>query len=304
MNGLIIVNKHQNVTSHDIVNIIRRLIPAVKIGHTGTLDPMATGVLPICIGKATRLAEYITELPKKYRAGITLGVATDTDDATGITTAHSEVPGLIKELVEEVMHSFEGTILQKVPAYSAIKYKGKPLYHWVRKGSEIPRKLRNIDIYSIKLIRYDPDFAPHLLIEVECSKGTYIRTLAFDLGEKIGCPAHLSLLERLSVGLFTIEESLTIDEIHKLADESKLTEAILPMDRAVAHFPKLELNNKQVLELSQGKVIEWDKDLPNFSIVEGSKPIRVYDEAGQFRALVRLKNDEYRQFIKTLKYLS
>jgi tRNA pseudouridine55 synthase len=303
VDGIVNVNKAYGVSSHGVVQEVRRLFSHIKAGHSGTLDPMATGVLPVCLGRATRVVEYMIELPKIYHASVVFGKTTDTEDATGKTLETKAVPMLERAQVEEILSSFIGKIEQLPPLYSAVKYKGKPLYKWTRLGEEVPRKVRTALIYDIQVSEFDLNREPHLVFDVECSRGTYVRTLAADLGAKIGCGAHLSALTRLAVGPFKQENAYTIEDLENLAKAGYLETAVQPIDSALVQLPHITLNSNQIEDLKQGKLVEYDQ----FEYLEHTKtdaPIRVYDQQGAFKAIACIVNKDNIRLLKTVKYLS
>jgi tRNA pseudouridine55 synthase len=208
--GILLVDKPQGPTSHDIVDIIRRKFGIKSVGHCGTLDPMATGLLIVVVGKATKLSERLMGEDKEYEGTLTLGVTTDSQDAEGEKLSEKPVPALTQDQVKEVFHQFEGDILQIPPMVSAKKIGGVPLYKLARKGVEVERKPRLIHIYRIDILRFA---LPEVDFRVMCTKGTYIRTLCYDTGEKIGCGGHLSRLRRLASGQFRVEKSHTLSAI-------------------------------------------------------------------------------------------
>ncbi len=303
MNGIVVINKPAGLTSHQVVKEIRTIFPGVKVGHSGTLDPIATGILTVCLGKATRIAEYIMELPKVYRAGIALGEVTDTDDSAGEVIEQIPVSVFTQEQVEEIVQGFEGEIEQTPPAYSAVKYQGKPLYHWTRRGREVPRQARKAYVYRIELLDYNPESKPHLIIEVECSKGTYIRTLAADLGRVTGTGGHLYFLERSAVGPMSLNNAYTPEELKELAAEGRSDDAVLPMDFALRQFPALSLDERRVTFLKNGRPVDLDPDEMAGEISTG-KPVRIYDTSARFKALARADQQAAGTMLKTLKYLS
>jgi tRNA pseudouridine55 synthase len=302
INGILVINKRSGLTSHQTVKIIRKIYPGTKVGHSGTLDPMATGVLPVCLGKATRLVEYIIELPKHYRASITLGRSTDTGDAEGSIIKEMPVPMLSEKQIGEIIDSFRGIKEQHPPLYSAVKYKGRPLYKWTREGINVPQKSKKVAIYRINIERYQINHEPHLIIDLECSRGTYVRTLACDIGNLIGCGAHLSALSRLAVGPYRIESSFTIDNIVQMGEKDHHLQAVLPMDSALKQMPKINLSDYQLESLKRGQEIE---------IVDGDEMpelmpevlYRLYDSSNLFKALGLLRNEGNTFILKTVKYL-
>jgi len=302
VDGIIVINKPEGTTSHQVVKGIRKLFPGIKAGHSGTLDPMATGVLPVCIGKATRLVEYIIELPKSYRAEITLGKTTDTEDATGRVLSESNVPPLSEDEIVNILESFTGEIEQLPPYYSAVKYKGKPLYHWTRKGEEAPRRIRKTYIYGLKLVDYIQGRAPQIVIDVQCAKGTYVRTLAADIGHKIGCGAYLSALIRLAVGPYSLSESKSPDEALQLAEQERYRELIKPMETAVMHLPKLILEQDDLKSLRCGRKVIVTS-LPRRNDSAKNEVYSVFSKNNKFMALARLTEMGQDSVLKTVKYL-
>lgn len=303
MDGIVNINKAKGVSSHGVVQAVRRLFSHIKAGHSGTLDPMATGVLPVCLGRGTRVVEYMIELPKVYRASVVLGKTTDTEDATGATLETKVIPMLERGHAEEILNNFIGRIEQLPPLYSAVKYKGKPLYKWTRLGEEVPRKVRTALIYSIKVLEFDLSREPHLVFDVECSRGTYIRTLAADLGEKIGCGAHLSGLTRLAVGPYKIENAYTIEELADLASAGCIETAIQPIDSALIQLPQIVLSSNQIEALKQGKLIEYDY-FEDPEQINADSLIRVYDQQDVFKAIACVIKKDDARLLKTVKYLS
>ncbi len=302
INGVVVINKSSGLTSHQEVQRLRKLLPDVKAGHTGTLDPMATGVLPVCLGKATRLVEYIVEQPKCYRAAISFGTVTDTGDADGEVLEKNQVPLLDRNVLEKTVDSFTGVREQLPPLYSAVKYKGKPLYRWAREGSVVPRKGRLVEIYGIEIISFQAVSEPQLVLDITCSKGTYIRTLAVDLGQSVGCGAHLSALQRLSVGPYTLQEALTTADFARLVEENDYSAKIYPPDSAVEHLPRIELDALQTERLRQGREVLLNReDCPE---EDSSVPvIRIYDQEKQFRALAKITSEDSGCRLKTIKFL-
>lgn len=210
MRGVLNIDKPAQWTSHDVVAKVRHITGIRQVGHAGTLDPMATGVLVLGLGRATRLLEYLVGQPKTYLAGIRLGVATDTYDATGKPVSQSDIPALSREDLEAVLQAFRGDIMQRPPPYSAIKRDGQRLYRLARQGETVEVEPRPVTVYDFDLLAYDGKV---LQAQITCSAGTYIRSLAHDLGQALGCGAHLSSLRRLAVGSFRIEDAVTLDRL-------------------------------------------------------------------------------------------
>lgn len=234
-NGIINVYKDAGYTSHDVVAKLRGIFGQRKIGHTGTLDPAATGVLPICLGQGTKLVDMITDRSKTYEARVLLGVTTDTEDTTGTQTEKKELAGeffdgneqQIAQKINAVLEKFVGGYDQIPPMYSAIKKDGKRLYELAREGKEIERSARHVEIYSIELTKVE---LPYFTMRVHCGKGTYIRSLCRDIGEQIGCGACMDRLCRTQVGRFMLDEALTLEKLQALKDEGRLDEIVIPVD--------------------------------------------------------------------------
>lgn len=283
--GILLVNKEQDMTSHDCVNIVRRGFQTGRVGHTGTLDPMATGLLPICVGKATKLAELICDGRKKYRAGFRLGVRTDTLDITGSIIREAE-PERDWEKVREVIFSFLGRSMQLPPMYSAKKINGQKLYELARKGEEIERTPCEIEIYNIEADSFNPDDASGEMT-VSCSKGTYIRSLIDDMGEKLGCFAVMTSLERVETGGFSLsdERVCSIEEI-KSSTPEKLGEKLILPEEFFPEFREITLNEKEERFFTNGIRIRMSG--------EKDEILKVYSPKGKFIALGKIfeENDK------------
>ena len=276
MNGVLNVYKEQGFTSHDVVAKLRGILKTKKIGHTGTLDPDAVGVLPVCIGKATKLCDLITDWGKTYEAVMLLGTTTDTLDISGKIVAQSEVN--VSEVdVLKACNEFIGEYEQIPPMYSAIKQNGKKLYELARKGIEVERKSRKVTINSIDILEINGE---RVTIDVSCSKGTYIRTLCEDIGMKLHVGAYMNTLRRTKTGPFTIEESHTLKEIETLKNNGELEKIIIPVDRMFEEYPKIKLNPKQVKSVTNGVQM-------TYSGKEGQS-YRVYDEKNKFLCISKI----------------
>lgn len=252
VSGVINVLKPPGMTSNDVVVTLRRKLRIKKVGHTGTLDPAAAGVLPICIGRATRLAEYITSELKTYRAEMVLGIETDTLDAEGRIISRSEkLPDI--EKIHKTFKQYQGKIKQQPPMYSAIKHKGKPLYSLARKGQHIDIPYREVMLYKNNIIRIIPP--DRIFFEVECSKGTYIRSLCRDMGKTMGCGAYLSFLLRTRNGIFSIDNSWTLDEIDAHISTGNLDKIVIPMDQSIPHFGAIYLDDSVFNKIINGNRI-------------------------------------------------
>lgn len=246
MNGILLVDKPAGWTSHDVVQKMRRLYETKQVGHTGTLDPMATGLLPICIGKATKVAEYISDDRKAYVAQAVRGIRTDTGDTTGVVYARSDAP--IPVNLDDILRTFTGEQLQLPPMHSALKYKGKKLYDYARMGICVPRKKRPITVTKLACLERG-DTKISLLAEV--SSGTYIRTLIDDIGEAAGCFFTMSDLRRVSVGSTTVDGSYTIEALEAMPIDARKS-LLLPMDRLLDHLPPIHLPAKRLKPMTNG----------------------------------------------------
>ena len=278
IHGILLLDKSLGVSSNHALQSIKKIFYADKAGHTGSLDPLASGMLPICLGAATRYAQYLLNADKRYRAKIRLGQSTTTGDREGKIIAETSLPLLGEKDVAAALKTFLGPQQQCPPMYSALKHEGKKLYELARQGIEVERPLRDIIIHSLKLIDYD---ITTLTIEVQCSKGTYIRTLAEDIGKKLDCGAHLAALHRLSVEGFNSEEMLTLEQLQELAAQkgvSVLEQYVLPMDKALAHYPSINLSEWWLALLRCGKSFVCSE------LSSGLK--RLYAQDGQFKGLV------------------
>lgn len=240
MNGILLIDKPEGWTSHDVVQKMRRLYETKQVGHTGTLDPMATGLLPICIGRATKVAEYIADDRKAYIATAAAGFRTDTGDTSGEVYARSPEP--IPEDLESVLEAFRGEQLQLPPMHSALKYKGKKLYEYARKGICVPREERPIAVSKLECLASDKE---SVTILAEVSSGTYIRTLLDDIGVAAGCYLTMSALRRVSVGDTSIVDALTIEEVETMTSRER-KDILLPMDRLLEHMPAIHLPSNRL----------------------------------------------------------
>lgn len=284
--GIIPVYKPRGLTSHDVVGKIRRLIGQKRVGHTGTLDPEVEGVLPICLGQATRLVEYIQDLPKRYSGSLVLGVATDTEDQTGLVTEEVDVVSVSEQAIEEVFTRFHGTIEQVPPMYSAVKVAGKRLYDLARRGVEVKRPSREITIYQLQCTRVIQGKRPQIDFDVTCSKGTYVRTLCVDLGRALGYPAHMTSLVRTESGPFRTADCFTFSELEHVAEKGSWEEVMTPLDAVLGHFPSVILEDEDALRALDGWSLQMDFE-PGELVHHPL--IRVYSESGRFCGLYRLE---------------
>ncbi|WP_274361415.1 tRNA pseudouridine(55) synthase TruB [Paenibacillus thermotolerans] len=252
--GVLPLWKEAGMTSHDCVARARKILKQKRIGHTGTLDPDVSGVLPLCLGRATRIVEYLQELPKTYEAELTIGYATDTEDASGDITESSESVAVTEREIREAVVSFVGTIEQIPPMYSALKIQGKRLYELAREGQTVERAAREVTIYGIDIRSVNLDSRyPKVSFEVTCSKGTYIRTLCVDIGRKLGYPAVMSALERTGSGAIRKADCITLLEAEQYAAEGTLAEHLVSVADALSHLPGGIVNDTAVLYALQGR---------------------------------------------------
>lgn len=238
MDGVVNVYKPAGPTSHDIVDRVRRLFGQKRVGHAGTLDPMATGVLVVCLGKATRIVEYLTDSRKQYRATMTLGVCTDSEDSTGAVISESDASSVTLDAVKHAAEQFAGEIDQIPPMISALKHEGKPLYKHAREGKTIERAARRVTIHSIDVTEFRRGEHAEADLTVTCSSGTYIRTLCADIGAVLGCGAMMSRLERTQVGIFALDNAVTLDDL-EASPESHVT----PIAKAIDDMPSVEVDS-------------------------------------------------------------
>ncbi|RXI97964.1 tRNA pseudouridine(55) synthase TruB [Anaerobacillus alkaliphilus] len=265
LQGILPLHKPKGMTSHDCVAKLRRILKTKKIGHTGTLDPEVTGVLPICIGRATKVAQYMSDYSKTYIGEVTIGFSTTTEDFTGELLEKKAVAKLFsRQEIEEVLQLFTGTITQIPPMYSAVKIKGKKLYEYARAGIEVERPERHVVIHQLELLT-EPELLEgdqvRFSFQVHCSKGTYVRTLAVDIGKKLGYPAHMSSLIRTASGPFKLEECLTFEEVELKAESGELQGELLKLEDAIAYFPKILIDKEIESKVMNGMVLPLNVDL-------------------------------------------
>ena len=279
MDGLINVYKERGFTSHDVVAKLRGILKQKKIGHTGTLDPEAEGVLPVCLGKATKVCELLTDKDKTYQAVLLLGMETDTQDTTGTVTARAPVTAS-EEDVREAVQSFTGSYDQIPPMYSALKINGKKLYDLARAGKEVERKARTVQIHEIRI---EEIALPRVTMTVTCSKGTYIRTLCYDIGRKLGCGGCMEKLLRTRVERFTLEEAYTLSQIEKIREEGQLEEILTPVDRLFSQYPLFQAVSEAEKRLENGNPLLCE-ELTEVKEPERG-PVRIYAADGRFSGI-------------------
>lgn len=295
INGILNIYKEPGFTSHDVVAKLRGIIKQKKIGHTGTLDPQATGVLPVCLGKATKLCDMLTDTKKEYRASFRLGLKTDTEDIWGTVTEESEADVSEKQ-VKDAVFSFVGEYEQVPPMYSALKVGGKKLYELAREGRVIERKTRPVTIFEINDLRID---LPDIHMTVVCSKGTYIRSLGRDIGEKLGCGACMTALERTAASGFYKSGSHTLEEIEELMRQGRIMEAVIPPDQIFSGFPERTVKKQYAKILYNGNPLKKDCfTLP----VSTEQRLKIYDEDGHFIGIYDWKDQKSMYFPDKIFY--
>ena len=290
MNGVLNVYKEAGYTSHDVVAKLRGILKQKKIGHTGTLDPGAEGVLPVCLGNATRLSGMLTEKKKTYEAVLLLGRETDTQDIWGRVEAEHSVDA-DEETVRRVVLGFRGSYDQIPPMYSARRVGGKRLYELAREGKEVERRPKRVEIYGIAIrwIRL-----PRVCFTVDCGEGTYIRTLCRDMGERLGCGGCMESLLRTRVGIFVQEESLRLSEIRELADQDRLSQAVIPVDRMFEEYLKVVMKPEGDRLVYNGNPFSEALAVPEEGKGGPGIPVRVYDSRGIFVGIYRRDGDNFR----------
>jgi tRNA pseudouridine55 synthase len=280
ISGVLVVDKPVGLTSHDVVQIVRKGTNIRRAGHTGTLDPRASGVLVVLVGPAVRLSEYVSASDKRYQAVLRLGAATDTYDADGRIVSTSPVDLIEERAFEEALDSFVGEIEQIPPPYSAVKVKGRKAYEMAREGEEIDLAPRRINVYSLELLEWAP---PEAVIDVYCSSGTYVRSLAHDLGEKLGCGAHLIGLRRTKSGRFTLRDAVPLRKLRESFEDGNWYQYLIPAAEALSDWPAIELLHEQVESIRHGHRIPAD---------EGSEGmVRGVSEQGELVALLEYVAD-------------
>ena len=252
VDGILVIDKPGGMSSNDAVQKAKRLFGARKVGHTGSLDPLATGVLPLCFGEATKFSQYLLASDKKYRARIRLGIATDSGDADGKTISKRPVAGIGRAEVEKALSGFRGEIMQAPPMFSAVKHKGQPLYKLARQGIEVEREARSVTIYSNELLAFDTD---EFEIETHCSKGTYVRAIAAEIGEMLGCGAHVIALRRSRAGPYGEPDLVTFDELEEARTKGSLDPYLQPVWTAVREWPEVSLNEDVAYYLRHGQPV-------------------------------------------------
>ncbi len=288
LNGIVAVKKERGYTSHDVVNVMRRILGTRKVGHTGTLDPNAEGVLPICVGRSTKVADLLVNSDKEYIAKAQLGITTDTYDIWGEVTDKRNVNATYEQL-QSAVSEYTGDIMQLPPMYSAVKINGKKLYELARKGVTAERKPRSITIYKSDILSFDGEYFE---LKVSCSKGTYIRSLCFDIGEKLGCGAAMTELVRTKSGVFDISEAHTLDEIKTMIDKKGADSVLLTPDCLFMQYRKLTVTDAVRTRLLNGAISRSGAQTGTY---------RAYDNNDTFIGIVEVFESENGNAIKSVK---
>lgn len=291
MDGILNIYKEAGWTSHDVVAKLRGILKTRKIGHTGTLDPDAVGVLPVCIGRATKACDMLTDRSKVYEAVLRLGITTDTEDMSGKILSENEVQATVKE-IEEAVQSFLGDYEQIPPMYSAIKVNGKKLYELAREGKVIERKPRPITIYQLDILEID---LPKIRLRISCSKGTYIRSLCRDIGEKLGCGGCMEQLIRTRVGEFKLEETLPLEQVENLTKAGEIEEKIKPVDELFSEYPAIVLTGESDQKLAyNGNPLSLRNLTLSPADQKEGRWIRLYDREKKFIGIYQYRSEKRR----------
>lgn len=288
IHGVVNIKKEKGYTSHDVVAKLRGIVGQKKIGHTGTLDPDATGVLPVCLGKATKLCDMLTDKSKTYETVFILGKTTDTQDISGTVLEERTYAHIDNEMASQCIGEFVGDYLQVPPMYSALKVNGKKLYELARQGIEVERKARPVVIHEIKIKEMN---LPRIRMEVSCSKGTYIRTLCHDIGEKLGCGACMEELVRTKVSRFELKDSVTLEQVRELKEAGRLDEILVPIDAMFEQYEAVVLKDEFVSFAYNGNLFK-PKHLCEKMELQDKKQVRVYDEQGHFIAIYEYQRED------------
>ena len=289
INGILNVYKEAGFTSHDVVAKLRGICRQKKIGHTGTLDPEAVGVLPVCLGSGTKLCDMLTDKSKEYEAVLLLGQVTDTQDVTGTVLEEHEVTADEEQAVEAI-RSFVGAYEQIPPMYSALKVNGKRLYELARAGKEVERKGRPVEIHSIEILSVS---LPEITFRVACSKGTYIRTLCHDIGQKLGCGGTMKSLKRTRVGIFTIDGALKLSRLEELAAQGRLEENVIPVEAMFTELPALTVKDAFARLIENGNAFYPGQAEESVRTPDGGQ-VRVYDRKGRFYGIYAFSEEKER----------
>lgn len=285
MDGILNINKPPGKTSYRVVAAVKHLSGERRVGHAGTLDPDATGVLPVCLGRGTRIIEFLVDTTKTYRAQIELGKATDTYDSSGRITRQGDPSGIDYAILERALEAFRGTIRQTPPMYSAIKHKGQPLYKLARAGIEVERKSRTVKIHRLELISWKPPLAT---VEIECSKGTYIRSLAHDLGQSLGCGAHLNGLVRTLCGIFDIKDAISMSQLEEAFRHGYWEHFLYPIDIVLQDLNAIVVDDTAEEAMRKGSPLALEQsDNQNSDSNSRQRYCRAYSRDGRFLGILQ-----------------
>jgi tRNA pseudouridine55 synthase len=284
MDGILNINKPAGLTSFTVVSAVKRICHEKHTGHAGTLDPQATGVLPVCLGQATRVIEFLFDETKTYRAEVEFGITTDTYDSTGKVLKTGDASRVDREMIESALAAFRGQIRQVPPMYSALKHNGKPLYRLAREGIEIERESRPAQVYRIDIVEWQP---PVVTLDIDCGKGTYIRCIANDLGEALGCGGNMKSLIRSRVGPFGIESALTLPQLEEAFSRGEGQKCLYPLDHVLLGFNAVVVNHDQQCSLIHGAPITFNLDNGSENALDQGSLSRVYTDEGSFLGMVR-----------------
>ncbi len=281
--GILLVDKPEGITSYGVVDKVKRILHVKKVGHCGTLDPFATGVLIICVGQATRIVDQLLTQDKVYAFTAVMGSETDTQDKTGSVVASWPTCHVSRQEIEAALQEFTGHVEQKVPRFSAVKIAGKRLYQLTRDGVDVDPPTRAVEIKRLRLVRYD---WPEVEIEVACSKGTYVRQLATDMGRKLGCGAHVAELRRLASGSFTLDRAISLERLMELGEQNRLHEAFISMGEALAHLPEVVIEDRETQErLANGQLSRQWQEAHRQRFHGEREPVCLKDGHGSLLAL-------------------
>ena len=291
VNGVLLLNKPIGMTSNKVLQKVRWMFDANRAGHTGALDPLASGVLPICFGEATKFSQYLLDSDKYYRSTYTLGISTATGDSEGEIILQQDAYKITQQQLEDKIKDFQGEIDQVPSMYSALKHQGQPLYKFARQGIEIDRPARQVTIFDYQITNFRPGTNPEVDVEVHCSKGTYIRTLAEDLGKALGCGAHVSALHRFKAGPYSEDQTVTLEELEKLKDQGtlqQLDQLLKPVDTPVSEYPAVEFDKIIAGYFQLGQAISSNKV---FHQAQEGAIVRVFREDGVFLGIGTVTED-------------
>ncbi len=291
IDGVLVLNKDTGMTSNDALQQAKRLLFAQKAGHTGALDPLATGVLPLCFGESTKFSQFLLDADKRYRTTYQLGAFTTTGDSDGELLDQVDASGITREQIEQELDAFRGDIQQIPPMYSALKHNGEPLYKLARRGIEIDRPARPVTIYHIEILEFRSGADAQVDLDIKCSKGTYIRSIAEDLGKALGCGAHVSKLHRSEAGPFLEQQCISLGDLRDERGEGlaeQLDHHLLEVDAPVADFPRLDLPADTAFYFSQGQPV---MDAKAYRLGAEGDMVRVFEEDGAFLGLAVLNDD-------------